>query len=474
MSRAVRGVALDRLAVTGLTDDGRPFGMSGPGKVHVDKSVPGEIVSVTMVKPFRGNRLHGEGRLEAVVQPSPERVEPACGHYRYCGGCQWQHVTYEEQLRLKEGLAKSLLEQVARADTVFLPIVPSDRRYRFRNRITYTFSNRRWLSPEELEDRAHPRLPAAGFARKGRFDKVMAIDDCHLANHFSNQLMHFVRDTVLGMGQTFYDPLKEKGFLRSLTVRHNEEGSYMVILGFGEETAEPVHTVSEKLREDFPQVTSLWMVHLPRRSDDIVRGSLRHLHGEASLSYRVAGLTFRIGPKSFFQTNTGQAEKLYRLAAGWAGLTGRETVYDLYTGGGTIASVVAARSARVIGIDSVAGAIEDARQNAVTNGIGNVEFIAGDLKETLQPGFFGRYGKPDVIVTDPPRAGMHRDVLSQLLAIGAPRIVYISCNPATQRRDVQVLSSAYQLVRSQAIDMFPQTSHLENVVLLERVARGAV
>jgi 23S rRNA (uracil1939-C5)-methyltransferase len=466
MTRAVRGVALDHLAIAGLTDNGRPYGMSGALKVHVDKSVPGEIVSVTVVKPFRGNRLHGEGRLEAVIRPSPERIEPACRHYTYCGGCQWQHVTYAEQLRLKEQLVKSLLENVA-PGAEFLPIVPSDVPYRFRNRITYTFSNRRWLSPEELGNSALPRIPAAGFARKGRFDKVMAIDDCHLADIFSNRLMHVVRDTVLGMGQSFYDPMKERGFLRSLTVRRNGEDQYMVILGFGEEDLKVTHALSEKLCDEFPQITSLWAALLPRRTDDIVRGTLRHISGNHHLRYRLAGLTFRIGPKSFFQTHTGQAEKLYRIAIAWAGLTGSETVYDLYTGSGTISAVVAGLSSRVVGIDAVAEAITDARKNAEDNNIGNTEFIAGDLKETMQPEFFARHGRPDVIFTDPPQAGMHREVLSQLLVSGARRIVYISCNPVTQRRDVQALSSAYRLVRSQAVDMFPQTAHLENIVLLE-------
>jgi 23S rRNA (uracil1939-C5)-methyltransferase len=459
------GVKLDNFLVEDIGPDGRCFGMHGNIKVHVDKALPGERLDIAMFRPFRQNKLHGEGKILRITQPSSHRVESICKHFAYCGGCQWLHTTYTEQLRIKEENVKRLLAPLAGSQTEFLPIVPAPEVVAYRNRISFTFSNCRWMSPEELADKETMKQPAAGFARKGQFDRVMNIEHCHLADAFSNELMHGIRDFALKNNWSFYDPRKEKGFLRLLTIRKNESGRYMVIVTFGEDASEHIEQLMLYVKNSFPPIDSLWYSVQPER-DSSLSSSFIHYAGNKSLQYKMDALTFEISPASFYQTNTKQAHHLYHIAKNFAQPSLTDVVYDLYTGTGTLALFVAHQAKKVIGIEAVTDTVENAKANAMHNSISNAVFIAGDLKDTFNHTLFAEQGLPDVVITDPPRSGMHAVGLQNLLHCGAKKIVYVSCNPVTLTRDLQVLSEKYAFVKSQVVDMFPQTSHIENVMLL--------
>jgi 23S rRNA (uracil1939-C5)-methyltransferase len=459
------GTLLPDFEIKDLTTDGRSYGVYNGITVFVDKAIPGDVADVQMIRSK--DKSFGTGKILTLKKNSPLRIVPFCKHFEYCGGCQWQNISYENQIAFKQ-------QQVDKLFSVFTepfekrPILLSPLKKHFRNKVTFTFSNRRWMSPEERNDPNGDKNPAGGYVLKGNNDRIMNIEECFLTDEFSVHVMKSLRKFALENEFPFYDVRREKGFLRNLTVRFGDDEEVMVIAGFGNDDKEKINQVMAFLQNSFPRISSLYFSVQPWK--DSLRFAELHTHygGKKSLEYKMEELVFRAGPASFFQTNTKQSQALYNVARSFAGLTGEETVYDLYTGTGTIALFISGAAKKVVGIDNVPGAIEDAKTNAAINKRGNVFFLAGDLKDSLAEEVYAVHGRPDVVITDPPRSGMHRQGILRLKAPGAKRIVYISCNPVTQVRDIRHLSEHYRIVKSQAVDMFPQTSHVEHVVLMER------
>ena len=466
--KSMPGTFVPDFLILGLTPDGKPYGMHNDIRVFVDKGVPGDVANVQMVKSFPKDKTLATGKILSLKKNSELRIDPFCKHFMYCGGCQWQNISYHDQLKFKQQQIDQLFLRIGKKHFQMLPILPSPKQKHFRNRVTFTYSNRRWMSPEELKDVKGDKRPAGGYVLKGNNDRIMNIEECFLSDDFAVAVMKSLREFALQKDFSFYDVRHETGFLRTLTIRFGDGGEVMAIVGFGKEEKEKIEAVMNFLKMEFPSLVSLFYTIRPWK--DGMRSETPHIlfAGKEFIEYKMENLVFRTGPSSFYQTNTLQTQELYKLARSFAGLTGEETVYDLYTGTGTIALFVSHLAKKVIGIDNAEQAIENAKINARINGISNTSFISGDLKDVLAAGIFDRYGKPDVIITDPPRAGMHRDGIKKLLESGAKRIVYISCNPVTQVRDIRNLSLQYRLVKSQPVDMFPQTNHVENVVLLER------
>jgi len=462
------GTFLPDFEITGLTTDGRAYGVHKGITVFVDKAVPGDVADVQMIKSFHKDKSIATGKILSVKNNSSLRIPAFCKHFDYCGGCQWQNISYANQLAFKQQQVDKLFSKFSEPFEK-LPILPSPLQKYFRNKVTFTFSNRRWMSPEEIKDPNADRKPAGGYVLKGNNDRIMNIEECYLSDVFAIELMKSLRSFALEKEFPFYDVRHEKGFLRNLTVRFGSSDEVMAIVGFGNDDGEKINEVMEFLGNAFPRISSLYYTIQPWKEG--LRFTLPYTHyaGKKFLEYRMEDLVFRTGPSSFYQTNTEQANGLYNVARSFAGLTGEETVYDLYTGTGTIALFISRLAKKVMGIDYVAGAIEDAKANAALNKIENVFFLECDLKDSLTEEVYTEHGRPDVVIADPPRSGMYREVIQRLLNSGAKRIVYISCNPVTQVRDIRYLLPKYRLVKSQAVDMFPQTSHVENIVVLERI-----
>ena len=467
----MRGTFIPQFEVTGISDDGRAFGMFGDIRVFVEKGVPGDVADIYMIKSKRAGMIQGHGRIAALQKRSSIRIEPFCRHFSDCGGCQWQNISYADQLKIKQ-------EQVDRLFPVEIfghhekrAILPSSLQTRFRNRVTFTFSNRRWMMPEEAADPFFDKRPAGGYVLKGKNDRILNITECFLADDFAVRLMHALREKALSLGYSFFDVRHETGFLRQLIVRFGSADDILVTVVFGENNPEQINSIMSYLAESFPEITSLYWVLNERKRGISLEKPHNHFSGSKTIAYSMESLVFTLGPNSFYQTNTLQAYELYKTARAFAALTGSETVYDLYTGTGTLALFVSGQCKKVTGIDNVQEAIDDAGKNAMANGVMNASFLAGDIKDALTADLFRDHGSPDVIFTDPPRAGMHREGIRNLLSSGAKRMVYISCNPVTQSRDVKQLLSKYSLVAYQPVDMFPQTGHVENVMLLELRAK---
>jgi 23S rRNA (uracil1939-C5)-methyltransferase len=401
---------------------------------------------------------------------SPDRIVPECEHFGTCGGCKWQHLPYSLQLRYKEKQVKDNLTRIGKIDlTEINPIIGSSEIFNYRNKLEFTFSNKRWLTSEEVQSgSAYEKECALGFHIPGLFDKVLDIKKCHLQPDPSNQIRNAVREYALKNDLSFFDLREQNGFLRNLVIRNSLEGNVMVIAVFFHEDVEKREGLLDYLASEFSQITSLFYVINSKKNDSLNDQNPVLYKGNDHLVEEMDGLKFRIGPKSFYQTNTRQALQLYRIARDFAELKGNEVVYDLYTGTGTIANFIARNAGKVIGIEYVDEAINDAKINSELNNIGNAFFFSGDMKDVLSDEFLGINGKPDVIITDPPRAGMHEDVVKVISKAGADRIVYVSCNPSTQARDILMLSEDYMVTRVQPVDMFPHTHHVENVVLLRK------
>ncbi len=433
--------------------------------VFIPFGVPGDIVDIKLAKK---KKSYAEARIESIVKPSDIRVEPRCEHFTVCGGCRWQHLPYDFQLKCKQKQVQDALERIAKVPfPEITPIIGSENIWEYRNKMEYTFSNKCWLtyaqlaSGEDFNDR-----DAAGFHIPGAFDKVLDINKCHLQDDFTNKLRLFIKKFGKDNGYSFYDLKAQCGLLRTLMIRISSTGEIMAVVVFGENDEEKIKKLLEAVASEFPQITSLLYV-INTKVNDTIGDQTILLHSGAEFIYEeMEGLKFRVGPKSFYQTNSRQAYTLYRVTRDFAELTGDELVYDLYTGTGTIANFVAKKARKVIGIEYVPEAIEDAKINTQINGIDNTLFFAGDMKNVLTDEFIGIYGKPDVMIVDPPRAGMHQDVVNVILNASPERIVYVSCNPATQARDLALLDEKYTIEAVQPVDMFPHTHHVENVVKL--------
>lgn len=433
--------------------------------VFVDGAIPGDVCTIQI---YKVKKKFGEAKMIKLEVPSPHRTVSPCEHFGTCGGCKWQHMDYKSQLSFKQKHVFDSLTRLAKVEFPEVkPILGAEEIYNYRNKLEYTFSAKKWLTVEEIETGKEFNRNALGFHIPGSFDKILDIFNCHLQKEPSNAIRNSVREFAHQHNFSFFDIKGKEGFLRNLLIRNTSIGETMVLVSFYREEKENQDALLEHIKTNFPQITSLLYIINPKGNETFHDLEVHCYHGRDHIFEEMEGLRFKIGAKSFYQTNSQQAHELYKITRKLASLTGNEVVYDLYTGTGTIASFISKNAKKVIGIEYVEAAIEDAKLNANLNNINNVEFFAGDMKDMLTHDFINKHGKPDVIITDPPRAGMHEEVIKVLCETKAPRIVYVSCNPSTQARDLAALDSLYKVLEVQPVDMFPQTHHVENVVLLE-------
>lgn len=460
---------VENIAVIDASSDGQAVAKTEEYVMFIKGAVPGDVVDVQIT---RKKSKYREAKTIAIKQRSDKRVDEVCAHFGVCGGCKWQNMSYDWQLYYKQKQVSDALTRLAKIELPEIQkILPSEKTYHYRNKLEYTFSNKKWLTVEEIEtNQTIDNRNALGFHIPGLFDKVLDIDTCHLQEEPSNSIRLAVKEFALKNGLTFFDLREQIGLLRNIIIRSTSTGEWMVIISFYYDDKENIAALLEHLSAQFPQITSLQYVINSKKNDTIGDLDIKVYKGNDSIYENMEGLKFKIGPKSFYQTNSEQAYNLYKVTRDFAALTGNEIVYDLYTGTGTIANFVAHQAKKVVGVEYVPAAIEDAKINAQLNRIENTSFYAGDMKDVLNDAFVQANGKPDVIITDPPRAGMHDDVTKKILEIEPQKIVYVSCNPATQARDLQLLDQKYKVTKVQPVDMFPQTHHVENVVLLEKRA----
>lgn len=459
---------MTHVTLAGVGAKGKSIAWVNEQAIVVDRGLPGDVVDLQVTRQ-RKNYL--EAKVVQFHQLSQQRVEPFCQHFGACGGCKWQDLPYAEQLHYKQKAVWTALESIKQTSPFeFREILAAAATRYYRNKLEFTFSNRRWLSQAEIESgQSFDRRNALGFHAPGMFDKVIDIEECYLQPEPSNAIRQSLRRFALEHQLPFYDARTHEGCLRTLLIRTSSTGETMVVVVFQGDDRSVIQPVMDHLATTFPQITSLIYTINPKLNDTLFDLEMVTWRGQAFITEHLGDLQFRIGAKSFFQTNTTQALTLYQQVVELAELTGREIVYDLYTGTGTIANFMARQAAKVVGIESVAEAIENAKENSRLNGIRNTRFFAGDIKEILTPDLIDREGKPDVLITDPPRAGMHPDVIKTILATQPDRIVYVSCNPQTQAHDIQLLQERYQLLIVQPVDMFPQTYHVENIALLQQI-----
>ena len=467
MSRKKVLPLLERVKITDIGAEGNAIARVDNMVVFVPMLIPGDVADIRVTKK---RKKYLEGRVEKIHKFSPDRISPRCIHFGTCGGCRWQHLPYNMQLRFKEQQVIDSLKRIGRLDLPeVMPILGSKDEYYYRNKLEYTFSDRRWFSFEEINSGKELIKEAAlGFHIPGLFDKVLDITECHLQPEPSDSIRNSLKKYSVEENLGFFDLREQEGFLRNLIIRNSLRGDVMLIVVFNYDDNDNRKRLLDYLSESFPQITSLFYVINPKKNSSLADLDPVLYKGNDHLLEDMDGLKFRIGPKSFYQTNTRQGIELYRVVKEFAGLSGRETVYDLYTGTGTIACYLAGAAKKVIGIEYIDEAVKDAEINARLNDITNALFCSGDMKKVLNEDFIAMNGQPDVIITDPPRAGMHDDVTRTILKAGAGKIVYVSCNPATQARDISLLSDNYYVAAVQPVDMFPHTHHVENVVLLKR------
>lgn len=459
----------ENIEVTGAASRGKSIGRAPDGRVIlISNAIPGDQVSVQVFKKRKG--LY-EGRATEIISPSPDRVAPKCVHFGTCGGCKWQNMAYTAQLKHKAIEVEENLKRIGKLELPKInPIIGAPEIFHYRNKMEFSFSSQRWLEPEELES-DHPITDRNGLGLHipGMWDKILDLKTCHLQAHPSDKIRLAVREFAINNNLSFFDPRQHSGMLRSLMIRNTAAGDFMVLLQFYQDDLEAREALLNYLAETFPEIKSLYYTINPKANDTIYDLDLVCYKGLPFLTETMEDLKFQITPKSFYQTNSEQAFALYKIVRDLAGLTGEELVYDLYTGLGTIAQFIAPKAKKVIGIEAVPEAIEAAKINAKQNGLTHLEFFAGDMKAIFTTEFLTQHGTPDVIITDPPRDGMHKDVVAQIMSIAPSRIVYVSCNSATQARDLEMMKSAYRIAVVQPVDMFPQTHHVENVVLLTRM-----
>lgn len=464
---AAEGKALARVKLR-ETDD-------SPIVVFIPYAAPGDIVDIKIDKK---KHSFAEAHITRIVKPSPDRREPVCSAFGTCGGCRWQHLPYPEQLRHKRQQVVDALERIAKVELPEIrPTLGSKEEWGYRNKMEYTFSDKRWRTWEDIRSGKEfsDNGTALGFHIPGAFDKVLHIERCHLQNEKGDEIRNFIYDYAVSHNLSFYNIKENHGLLRTLMIRIASTGEIMVCLTFGEDDPEKINDVMTAIRERFPEITSLLYVVNLKLNDSIADQEVNAFYGPEYIEEEMEGLKFRINAKSFYQTNSLQAYELYKVARDFAGLSPdkeqkgeKPLVYDLYTGTGTIANFVARQASQVVGIEYVEEAIADAKLNAEVNGLDNTLFYAGDMKNVLTDEFVNKHGRPDVMIVDPPRAGMHEDVVKVILNAAPEVIVYVSCNPATQARDLALLDKSYKVTAVQPVDMFPHTHHVENVVKLEK------
>ena len=458
---------LQNILIEGYANEGKCISHHDGKVLFVKGAVPGETVNVQITK---SKKDFSEGEVMEVLQPSPDRQIPFCIHYGYCGGCQWQHMKYEAQLRYKQ---EAVIETLARLGKIFpkeiLPIEGSDSDRHYRNKLEFTFTHREWqLGDAWKENSSKEKIPALGFHLPGAFDRIFDVKECHLQDSLGDRIRLAIRKFTIENDYEYFHLRRQTGLMRGLMIRIATTGQVMVLIAFAEKQEEKIAALMEFLKKEFPEITSLQYVINTKKNDTIYDLEVITYHGTDAIEENIGELKFRVSAKSFFQTNTKQAEKLYQCVRDFTDLTGNELVYDLYTGTGSIALYLANHCKEVVGIESVAQAIEDARMNASINNITNVSFHTADIADLLKQSFYNAHGKSDVVITDPPRAGMHETVVKELLEMEALRIVYVSCNVATQARDMQLLSEKYSVEKIRPFDLFPHTKHIENVALLIR------
>jgi 23S rRNA (uracil1939-C5)-methyltransferase len=458
---------IEKVRITDIGAEGNAIARVDNQVIFVPMLIPGDVVDIKVRKK---RKKYLEGIVVRFHKYSSDRIKPVCRHFGICGGCKWQHLPYNLQLKFKE---KQVVDALTRIGKVSLPhvnpIKGSSDVFNYRNKLEFTFSDKRWLTREEItSDNDFDSEDALGFHIPGLFDKVLDIKECHLQGDPSNAIRDTVRRFAHRKALQFFNLRQQSGFLRNLIIRTSGNGKVMVIVVFFLDEKERREGLLDHIAEQFPQVTSLFYIINNKKNDSLADQIPVLYRGDNYLTEEMDGLRFRIGPKSFYQTNTKQALELYRVARDFAGLKGNEIVYDLYTGTGTIACFVASSARKVIGIEYIDEAVQDATVNARMNNIENTEFYSGDMRDILTSAFMEEHGKPDVIITDPPRAGMHEDVVKMIISASPAKIVYVSCNPSTQARDILYLSDKYEVAMVQPVDMFPHTHHVENVTLLVR------
>lgn len=458
---------LENIEIEAFAAEGKALARVDDLVVFVPFAAPGDVADI---KLSRKRKQHAEGRIVAFKKYSPDRTEPFCSHFGVCGGCQWQHLPYAAQLRYKQQQVLDAMQRIAKVEIPEPgPIIGSENDRFYRNKLEFTFSNKRWRTIEEIKSGVEFKdNDALGFHIPGMFDKVLDIEKCWLQEDFSNRVRLSVKAFCLEHNMDFFDLRQQEGMMRNLIIRTASTGEKMLIVVFYQDEATSREALLKHLLEHFPEITSLIYVINNKGNDTIFDRDTSVYHGPGYIFEEMEGLRFKIGPKSFYQTNSAQACRLYSVVREFAGLKPDELVYDLYTGTGTIANFLARQCRKVIGIEYIPEAIEDARANAELNGIHNTAFFAADVKDLLNEAFMAEHGRPDVLITDPPRAGMHEDVVKTILTAAPERIVYVSCNPATQARDLNLLDQQYRVAALQTVDMFPHTQHVENVVLLKR------
>ena len=459
---------MEKVTITDVAAEGKALARVNDLVVFVPYVAPGDVVDIQLL---RKRHNYAEGKAIAFHTYAAERAVPFCEHFGVCGGCKWQHLPYEAQLRYKQKQVVDNLTRIGKVDLgEVLPIIGSTRTQFYRNKLEFTFSNKKWLTEEQVQSgETFDEMNGLGFHIPGMFDKVLDIHKCWLQDDISNRIRLAIKDYCLQHeGYPFFDLRNQEGFMRTLMIRTASTGDLMLVVVFFHEDRERREALLDYVAQQFPEITSLLYVINGKCNDTITDQEVHVYRGNDHIIEEMEGLRFKVGAKSFYQTNSHQAYELYKVARSFAGLTGEELVYDLYTGTGTIANFVSRQAHEVIGIEYVPEAIEDAKVNSALNGITNTRFFAGDMKDILTDDFVRTHGRPDVIITDPPRAGMHEDVIKTILAASPKRIVYVSCNPATQARDLNLLDAAYAVRKVQPVDMFPHTHHVENVVLLEK------
>lgn len=468
---------LEHITITDVAAEGKSLARVDDKVIFVPFTVPGDVVDLQITKK---KHKYCEARVLRFIEYSNVRAIPKCEHFGICGGCKWQNLPYEEQLKAKQKQVFDQLTRIGKIDLPeFLPILGSVKQFEYRNKLEFGFSNKRWLTNEQVASgETFSNMNAVGFHITGAFDKIYPIEKCHLMDDLHNRLRNAIRDYAFEHELSFYDLRAQHGLLRDMMIRNSNTGEWMLLIQFGKtidtrngadawELTEEGRDLMQYIADTFPEITSLLWVYNPKCNDTFGDLPVHVFKGNDHIYETMEELRFKVGPKSFYQTNTEQAYHLYCVARDFANLTGNELVYDLYTGTGTIANFVARKANKVIGIEYVPEAIEDAKVNSEINGIDNTLFYAGDMKDILTEEFIAKHGRPDVIITDPPRAGMHEDVVNTILQARPKRIVYVSCNPATQARDLALMDAQYKVAAVRPVDMFPHTPHVENVVLLE-------